>query len=136
MAFVTAAARASAAPTGPAGPDGHLANRYNVIRQRKGCMMNGRLIMDMPKTIFIFIISFILICSNVYASGYGKICGRVIDHDLNIPISAANKANILVTDDDKLRKNIQRSNTNLIAMKYCDFVSKLEDLKGNDSGGV
>ena len=33
MAFVTAAARASAAPTGPGGPDGHLANTTNVIRQ-------------------------------------------------------------------------------------------------------
>ena len=32
MAFVTAAARASAVPTGPGGPDGHLANTHNVIR--------------------------------------------------------------------------------------------------------
>jgi len=31
MAFVTAAAEASAAPTGPGGPDGHLANTTNVI---------------------------------------------------------------------------------------------------------
>ncbi len=33
MAFVTAAARAPAAPTWPGGPDGHLANTHNVMRK-------------------------------------------------------------------------------------------------------
>ena len=32
MAFVTPAAEAPAAPTGPGGPDDHLANTTNVIR--------------------------------------------------------------------------------------------------------
>jgi hypothetical protein len=33
MVFVTAVARAPATPTGPGGPDGHLANTQNVIRK-------------------------------------------------------------------------------------------------------
>ena len=33
MAFVTAAARAPAAPTGPGDPDDHLANTHNAIRK-------------------------------------------------------------------------------------------------------
>ena len=39
MVFVTAAARAPAAPTGPGGPDDHLANTTNVMRHLKVRMM-------------------------------------------------------------------------------------------------
>jgi hypothetical protein len=56
MAFVTAAAEAPAAPTWPGGPDGHLANTYNVIRETVLSNMNRNI------TIIFAVLLFVSVC--------------------------------------------------------------------------